>query len=124
MKRNTTSAGGRAVSTVIGVILMVAVTVVLAAVVGTFVLDLGDDVRTNPQASVSFSEEGNDVTIRVETVQRADAVDVSGDCGTASLPPDSGASATVTCSNPGDTILVSATYNDHEVQVQEYEFEG
>jgi flagellin-like protein len=34
----------RAVSPVIGVILMVAITVILAAVIGTFVLNLGDQV--------------------------------------------------------------------------------
>ncbi|MFC7205421.1 type IV pilin [Haloferax namakaokahaiae] len=45
----------RAVSPVIGVILMVAITVILAAVIGTFVLGLGDQVGdTAPQASFSF----------------------------------------------------------------------
>ena len=44
-----------AVSPVIGVILMVAITVILAAVIGTFVLGLGDQVQNNaPQASFSF----------------------------------------------------------------------
>ena len=44
-----------AVSPVIGVILMVAITVILAAVIGTFVLGLGDQVQdTNPQVSFSF----------------------------------------------------------------------
>jgi len=37
-----------AVSPVIGVILMVAITVILAAVIGTFVLGLGDQVQNNP----------------------------------------------------------------------------
>ncbi|WP_337250425.1 type IV pilin N-terminal domain-containing protein [Haloglomus litoreum] len=44
-----------AVSPVIGVILMVAITVILAAVIGTFVLGLGDQVSdTSPQASFTF----------------------------------------------------------------------
>ena len=44
-----------AVSPVIGVILMVAITVILAAVIATFVLGLGDQVsNTAPQASFSF----------------------------------------------------------------------
>jgi flagellin-like protein len=44
-----------AVSPVIGVILMVAITVILAAVIGTFVLGLGDQVQsTSPQASFQF----------------------------------------------------------------------
>ena len=42
----------RAVSPVIGVILMVAITVILAAVIGTFVLGLGDQVGdTAPNAN-------------------------------------------------------------------------
>jgi flagellin-like protein len=44
-----------AVSPVIGVILMVAITVILAAVIATFVLGLGEQVSdTAPQASFTF----------------------------------------------------------------------
>ncbi|WP_324758760.1 type IV pilin N-terminal domain-containing protein [Haloarcula montana] len=47
-----------AVSPVIGVILMVAITVILAAVIATFVLGLGDQVsNTAPQATFSFDYE-------------------------------------------------------------------
>ena len=50
-----TSEEERAVSPVIGVILMVAITVILAAVIGTFVLGLGDQVQTTaPNAQFSF----------------------------------------------------------------------
>ena len=54
-----------AVSPVIGVILMVAITVILAAVIGTFVLGLGQNVQsTAPQASFSFDQKSNnDVTV-------------------------------------------------------------
>jgi flagellin-like protein len=46
-------AGDRGVSPVIGVVLMVAVTVVLGAVVGTFVIEHGQDVgATGPRASL------------------------------------------------------------------------
>lgn len=44
----------RAVSPVIGVILMVAITVILAAVIGTFVLGLGSNVNSTPQAQIAF----------------------------------------------------------------------
>ena len=60
----------RAVSPVIGVILMVAITVILAAVIGTFVLGLTDEVnQTAPTAS--FTVDGVDadqdnVTVRHE----------------------------------------------------------
>ncbi|MDS0294502.1 type IV pilin N-terminal domain-containing protein [Halogeometricum luteum] len=62
-----------AVSPVIGVILMVAITVILAAVIGTFVLNLGGSVsQTTPQASFGFDFEegdavGDNVTITHET---------------------------------------------------------
>jgi flagellin-like protein len=41
----------RAVSPVIGVILMVAITVILAAVIGAFVLEIGDQQETAPNTS-------------------------------------------------------------------------
>ena len=60
-----------AVSPVIGVILMVAITVILAAVIGSFVLNLGGSLQQNaPQASFAFdydtADDGN-VTITHET---------------------------------------------------------
>ncbi|MFC6991962.1 type IV pilin N-terminal domain-containing protein [Haladaptatus sp. GCM10025707] len=55
-----------AVSPVIGVILMVAITVILAAVIGTFVLGLGDQVgKTAPQASFSFSYDSGADTLTI-----------------------------------------------------------
>ncbi|MFC7176404.1 type IV pilin N-terminal domain-containing protein [Halosegnis marinus] len=48
-----------AVSPVIGVILMVAITVILAAVIGTFVLGLGDQVQSSaPNANFEFQYDG------------------------------------------------------------------
>ena len=53
----------RAVSPVIGVILMVAITVILAAVIGTFVLGLGDRVSNQaPQSQLSFEFNNNSAT--------------------------------------------------------------
>ena len=49
-----------AVSPVIGVILMVAITVILAAVIASFVLGLGDTAsQSTPQASLSFDYTDN-----------------------------------------------------------------
>jgi flagellin-like protein len=50
----------RAVSPVIGVILMVAITVILAAVIGAFVLEIGDQQETAP--SMSFDSSQKDMT--------------------------------------------------------------
>jgi flagellin-like protein len=46
-----------AVSPVIGVILMVAITVILAAVIGTFVLGLGGSTASAPQAQFTFQND-------------------------------------------------------------------
>ena len=53
----------RAVSPVIGVILMVAITVILAAVIGTFVLGLGDNVESAPSAQLSMSESDGELLL-------------------------------------------------------------
>jgi flagellin-like protein len=62
---NLFNANDRAVSPVIGVILMVAITVILAAVIGTFVLGLGDSLG-NSQPSAQLSVENstsNNITV-------------------------------------------------------------
>jgi len=52
-----------AVSPVIGVILMVAITVILAAVIATFVLGLGEQIsETSPNTSFTFDFEEGDPT--------------------------------------------------------------
>ena len=59
------SSDDRAVSPVIGVILMVAITVILAAVIGAFVLGLGDQIQeTTPSAQISVT----DATVGEESV--------------------------------------------------------
>ena len=57
----------RAVSPVIGVILMVAITVILAAVIGTFVLGLGDSLGDNqPTAQLSVDLDQTDENLTIE----------------------------------------------------------
>lgn len=51
-----------AVSPVIGVILMVAITVILAAVIAAFVLGLGDTSNPAPQVSFDYDYDQNDST--------------------------------------------------------------
>ncbi|WP_089881024.1 type IV pilin [Halogeometricum limi] len=64
-----------AVSPVIGVILMVAITVILAAVIGTFVLNLGGSVsQTTPQASFGF-DYNNSNDSAVITHETGDTID-------------------------------------------------
>ncbi|MWG32941.1 type IV pilin [Halomarina oriensis] len=51
-------ADDRAVSPVIGVILMVAITVILAAVIASLTLGLGDSAQTAPTAKFDFEQTG------------------------------------------------------------------
>ncbi len=55
------------VSPVIGVILMVAITVILAAVIGTFVLGLGDSLNQAPQSQISVEDASADFVIDDDT---------------------------------------------------------
>ena len=89
-----------AVSPVVGVILMVAVTVILAAVIGSFVLDLGNNVQANPQAGVTFDQDASagEVTVQLVSMENADSVDVN--------RPDGSTAGTL--SSVGDTVTVSA----------------
>ena len=113
----------RAVSPVIGVILMVAITVILAAVIGTFVLGLGDQVSESaPQASFSFDFDvpNDNVTVTHEGGETLEPgnIQVSGDSGALnaagsgdefrnlSNPISAGTSATYTGISGGETIRV------------------
>ena len=79
-----TSVGNQeGVSPVIGVILMVAITVILAAVIGTFVLGFADQLQQNPQAVVTFDEDtaATELDVRLSAVQAADSIWVTADSG-------------------------------------------
>ena len=92
-----------AVSPVIGVILMVAITVILAAVIASFVLGLGDQAsNTVPQASFSFDYDSS--------VDPAEATDLSN--GLADNTDNSDDGALTITHDGGDTIdatRISAT---------------
>jgi len=102
----------RAVSPVIGVILMVAITVILAAVIGTFVLGLGDSLGGSATAGVTVDGDNTtDVTVTltnlgtaesVKIVYAANGTSVSGNLGAGALPMNrTGASVTLSNSSLG-----------------------
>lgn len=97
-----------AVSPVIGVILMVAITVILAAVIGTFVLGLGDSVQQNANAgtSVEYSSTSVDVTL-TSRQQSGTGIDVSVTEVTDSGGSTCGSKITGSTSNLGDTVTIS-----------------
>ncbi|ARS88668.1 type IV pilin [Natrarchaeobaculum aegyptiacum] len=72
----------RAVSPVIGVILMVAITVILAAVIAAFVLDLGGSVGEEAQAGVNVeSLEGDNYSVSVTSMGNSDGVAIVNSSG-------------------------------------------
>jgi flagellin-like protein len=103
-----------AVSPVIGVILMVAITVILAAVIGTFVLGLGDQVSDSaPQASFNYdfqSATEADITHDGgDSIQRS-ALSVKID-GTNVYTDGSAVGDATVCSNGGGSGEVSTSSN-------------
>ncbi len=55
--------GRKGVSPVIGVILMVAITVILAAVIASFVFGMGSKVKSAPQASFMLEDNGERINM-------------------------------------------------------------
>lgn len=64
----------RAVSPVIGVILMVAITVILAAVIAAFVLDLGGSVGEEAQAGVSLEVDETEHNVVASVTSMGNAI--------------------------------------------------
>ena len=102
----------RGVSPVIGVILMVAIVVILAAVIGFFVLGLGSEQNSAPQASFTFSSSGANTVITHDGGDTLDGSKVSivgaspitGGAFPASI--SAGDSATVTTPASGTEIRI------------------
>ena len=59
----------KGVSPVVGVVLMVAITVALAAVVGIVVFDIGNNTSQNGQAALTVEQNENTMTIGINTAQ-------------------------------------------------------
>ena len=77
---NPFNSDDRAVSPVIGVILMVAITVILAAVIGTFVLGLGDSLGDNqPSAQINVGIDDSDADVPVLEIEHngGDSIDTN-----------------------------------------------
>lgn len=119
MKTNLFRKNDDAVSPVIGVILMVAITVVLAAVVFVLVSDSGSDAAATPQASFTTDRSGTGGEIRVVKITQGpiDVDDIaitpaSGTCtyyavnGTAKTTGNMAAGDYWTCTADGSTTIV------------------
>lgn len=78
---NGEETGEKAVSPVIGVILIVAITVILGAVVGTAALGFGEQVEQNVRAGVNAdvdNSQGGNISLTVTTLGNADYIVLRG----------------------------------------------
>ena len=117
----------RAVSPVIGVILMVAITVILAAVIAAFVLDLGQSTGANPQAGITFDEGSGEVTATVNSIERLDGINGNpsgSDCDFSGLSASVGSTDTDSSCTSGDTIIIVGEYDGDEAVIAEYEVQN
>lgn len=123
----------RAVSPVIGVILMVAITVILAAVIAAFVLDLGDDMGSgsvNAAVSSDVSNSGQDVTITVddmgdaeEFILRGEGIDGDYELGLASTGDSETVSEGNGLNDDTGSANIVAVDGDDESRVGSFEWD-
>ncbi|WP_049888088.1 MULTISPECIES: type IV pilin [unclassified Natrinema] len=108
----------RAVSPVIGVILMVAITVILAAVIAAFVLDLGGSVGNEAQAGVNMEvdeSQGGNITVEVTSMGNADHVVLGGSIDSDQTPYQGSSKNTGKLKlTVGDSVTINAN-NDGSV---------
>jgi len=111
--------GDDAVSPVIGVILMVAITVILAAVIAAFVLGLGDSSEPAPQVSFDYDYDNSSSEL-VVTVQSGDtfeatnaAVSVDG----SSTALDASTYSVSTIVSAGQSFTVQSVNDDSRVDI-------
>lgn len=113
-----------AASPVIGVILMVAVAVVLAAIIGGFVLGIGSEQKSAPQATIlyDYDHDAGTVTIYHDGGQELDAAAIT--------VTESGSSDGITVTSGVDTfsagdVIASGSYEPgEEIAVVWNNYEG
>ncbi|PSP94540.1 type IV pilin [Halobacteriales archaeon QS_4_62_28] len=118
-----------AVSPVIGVILMVAITVILAAVIASFVLGLGDQAsQTTPTASFGFDYDSDNGYVVVSHESgasidhdaltfRGEKLDGTAQAGSSGDWPAAQASGSNSKVVAGDTVNVGVSGDDYEIDI-------
>lgn len=125
MKHNTQNSNESAVSPVVGVILMIAITVIMAAVIAAFIFGMAGDLTSTKVVAVTVSPV-NATAVSVMNMGGQDAaaltgIEVSGDItNPGSIAPAVGSSKTF-AKNMNVTgqkhIVVVGTFNDDTSQV-------
>jgi flagellin-like protein len=104
------------VSPVIGVILMVAITVILAAVIASFVLGFGDNVSQSAQAGVDVDSDADDVTI-VSLGSNTDGVACIDSTNGNTEVYKENVGATLECDN-GDNVIAVGNSNANNATIR------
>ncbi|AGB16633.1 archaeal flagellin-like protein [Halovivax ruber XH-70] len=103
----------RAVSPVIGVILMVAITVILAAVIATLVMDFGDSTESpiNAQTTSDVSSSNDEVKITIQETGSAEYFMLGGQAGDLSNVSFSDGNADKFAENPSTGDIITVTFD-------------
>jgi len=94
-----------AVSPVIGVILMVAITVILAAVIAAFVFGMGSGVQSTKTVSITLQKDGTDLKVIINggpDLAELNYLKVTFDGKNATYTDSSSTTMTVTTTTPGE----------------------
>jgi len=111
------SDGERAVSPVIGVILMIAITVILAAVIAMFVSGLGSDQTKPAQAGYQIENNTNDTDLQVTIISmRSNTKAVKCDENGADKNMTTSEGTTMTC--PSGSTLIGINNKDKETMIE------
>ncbi len=103
---------------------MVAITVILAAVIAAFVLDLGQSQSASAAAGVEFDASSGDVTITYISSDRIDdgtSLDIQQDSGGCDGESLSSVGDSVTCSHSDESVTVVGTYQGEQTVVASWE---
>lgn len=120
---------GRAISPVIGVVLMVAITVILAAIISGSILNLGQGTDRGPEAGIQFSETGDgNVEAVVASDQRLDNLNITvqseksaNDGLTYNISNAKSGDYFYYCNGDvGDTITVTASFQGTDQLLQDF----
>jgi flagellin-like protein len=112
-----------AVSPVIGVILMVAITVILAAVIAAFVFGMAGNIQKTKIVAASASHDGTHIVVMYRGGQDAALVDsikaqIAGSTQSVAVPNVVGKAATIPGSySTRQHVIVTATFTDGTTQV-------
>ena len=110
------------ISPVIGILLMVGVTVILALLIAVFVLDLGNSQSSPSTAGVEFSETADGVEVLFVVSGTAEEIEIVSD-GTVLATWDSddvGSRVTITGVSPTDSLVIRGTNGGSSTVIKNY----